>query len=73
MIAEMTGTVHRLQRRLQLAQLSGGLSVSSARKSRYAGPFQISGKDCCPAWPRIVVVAMLRKRSDMHGRARHSL
>jgi len=42
--------VHRLQRSPQLAQLSGGLSESSAaRKSRYASPFQISRKDCCPA------------------------
>ena len=38
--------VHRLQRRPQLAQLLGGFSESSAaRKSRYAGPFQISPRD----------------------------
>ena len=45
---------HRLQRRPQLAQLLGGLSESSAaRKSRYADPFQMSRKDCCPAWPSV--------------------
>src|ERR1700722_20215190 len=55
LLADLVGhPVYRLQRRPQLAQLLGGLSESSAvRKSRYAGPFQISRKDCRPAWPSV--------------------
>src|SRR4029079_13999756 len=53
-IALARDVAHRLQRSPQLAQAAGGSPDSRAlRKSRYAGPFQMSRKVCCVALPKV--------------------